>query len=99
MIVLLWNCRPFSFGYKVREKGGNFKTNIHLSSSSRSYIVFALIHTIIKPPDVFANDIYWGKILMYRVDEKYASVPVNYQNKNFLETPFMNSDVTLQFTY
>jgi len=84
--------RFFTWLYDEGKKGGNFKTNIHLSSSSRSYIAFALIHTIIKPPDVFANDIYWGKILMYRVDEKYASVPVNYQNKNFLETPFMNSD-------
>ena len=30
--------------------------------------------------------------LLYWVDEKYATVSVHFQNKNFLETPFMNSN-------
>ena len=28
---------------------------------------------------------------IYRVDKKYASAPVHYQTRNFLETPFMIS--------
>ena len=30
--------------------------------------------------------------VMYRVDKKYASDLVSYEIKNFLETPFMNSN-------